>query len=150
MNSGTIILLLFLGSIVVVALITMVVLRYFFCLLKLEQVVREGVVMTESGLEILRFFGIGKTNISYSDVESVELLPFYRGPIVIFLWRYGFSARWIGTRLFHKIVVIKLRGPRLFKYLISTPKDGDAFVDQLKARITTQPSNSEPHKPTNT
>src|SRR6266498_4693429 len=32
--------------------------------------------------------------------------------------RYGMSARWIGTRVFHEIVVIKLRGPRLFRYSI--------------------------------
>jgi hypothetical protein len=135
MNSGALILLMFVGSVTLVAAIAVTLFRFVTRWLGLKQVVEEGVVMTENGLEVLRFFGIGKMNVSYADVESVELLPHFRGPLATLLFRYKMSARWIGTRLFHEIVVIKLRGPRLFKYLLSTPKNGPAFVEQLKSRV---------------
>lgn len=144
MNSGTLILLIFLGSVALVAIVTMALFRFVTRSLGLKQVIEEGVVMTENGLEVLRFFGIGKMKVNYADVESVEVLPYYRGPLATLRLRYGMSARWIGTRLFHEIVVIKLKGPRVFRYLLSTPKNGPAFVEQLKARI--EPAGAQ-HKP---
>ena len=135
MNSGALILLAFLGSVAVVIVVTVTLFRLVTRSLGLKQVVEEGVVMTENGLEVLGFFGVGKMSVSYADVESVELLPHCRGPLATLLLRYRMSARWVGTRLFHEIVVIKLKGPRVFRYLISTPEDGTTFVEQLKSRI---------------
>jgi len=135
MNPGALILLIFLGSVALVVVVAVTLFRLVTRSFGLKQVIEDGVVMTENGLEVLRFFGIGKMRISYADVESVELLPHYRGPLATLLLRYNMSARWIGTRLFHEIVVIKLKGPRFFRYLLSTPKNGPAFVEQLQSRI---------------
>lgn len=135
MSSGPLILLIFIGSIAVVFVVTLTLFRFLTRSLGLKQVLEEGVVMTEDGLEVLGHFGIGKMTVSYTNVESAELLPHFRGPFVTFLFRYKMSARWIGTRAFHEVVVIKLKGPRLIRYLVSTPKNGPAFVEQLNARI---------------
>lgn len=134
MNSGALILLMFLGSVVLVVVVTVVLFRLVTCSLGLKQVLEDGVALTEDGLEVLRFFGIGKMKLNYADVESVELLP-YRGPLPELHPRFRMSARWIGTRPFHQVVIIKLKGPRFFRYLLSTPKNGPAFVEQLKSRI---------------
>jgi len=111
-------------------------------LLGLKEVHNEGVVIAENGLEVLAF-GIAKNTIRYADVERVELLH-YKGPAALLVFRYGLSARWIGTRLFHEIVVIKIKGPHLFKYLLATPKNGVAFVDQLKSRIGSSQGTDSP------
>jgi hypothetical protein len=139
MNPGALILLMFLGGVALVAVVVTFLFRTIIHKLRLEGVVQEGIIMTESGLEFLRFFGFGKTRVKYADVESVELLPFYKGPIAALRLRYGMSARWIGTRLFNQIVVIKLRGPRMFQYLLATPNDPSGFAQQLKTRIEVPP-----------
>lgn len=135
MNSGTIVLVIFLASVTLVAMVTLGLFRFMSLKFGLKQVHEDGVALTKNGLEVLRIFGLGKMRLNYADVESVELLPSYKGPLATLLLRYRMSARWIGTRLFGQIVVIKLKGPRLFKYLLATPKEASAFVQQLRSRI---------------
>jgi len=134
MNSGLVILLFFFGSVAIVAAIMVALFRLYTRLFGLTQVIEEGVVMTENGLEVLGIWWFSKSKVSYDDVESVKLLPFYRSPLATLLFRYGFSARWVGPRFFAEIVVIELKGPRMFKYLLATPKNAPAFVEHWKSR----------------
>jgi len=124
-----------LGSVALVTVITLVSFRLLTRSLGLKQLVEEGIVLTEDGVELPRFLWMGKMKVSYTDVETVELLPWYKGLISILLFRYGFSVRSICTRFFHEIVVIKLKGARVFEYLLVTPKNAQAFVEQLKFRM---------------
>ena len=60
MNSGTVILLVFLASVAVVAVAALGLFRFMSLKLDLKRVHEDGVALTENGLEILRFFGLGK------------------------------------------------------------------------------------------
>jgi len=137
MNPGIVILLIFLGGAALVAVIVLTLFRSFAHLFGLKQVIREGVVLSDNGLEYLGFLWIGKLKASYADVESVEVLPFSKGLASIPAFRYGLSSHWIGPRLFKEIVVIKLKGSRVYKYLLFTPMDPAMFVEQLRSRIAT-------------
>src|SRR5947209_4002608 len=100
MNSGALILLIFWGSVIVVAVITLTVFRFISRRLGLKQVLAEGVVMTENGLEYLGFAFLWKMKASYQDVESVESPPFVKGLASAMFFRYGMSSLWICTRPF--------------------------------------------------
>ncbi|MDB6068330.1 MAG: hypothetical protein JWR26_4538 [Pedosphaera sp.] len=99
----------------------------------LKEVLEEGAVMTEDGLDLRS--GVWKRKVRYVDVESVEFFPHYLGPYasLLLLARYGNVTEWIGTRLFHPMVIIKLKSSSA--YLLTTPKNGTAFVEQLKLRM---------------
>jgi hypothetical protein len=134
-------------SVALIAVITVIVFRFFARTFGMEKVVEEGAALTENGLEFLSPFGLGKTTIIYANVESVELLPYYKGLFSIMLFRYGMSARWICTRFFSEIVVVKLREPRVFQHLLFTPKNPRSFVDELKSRIEQSRTSREYQKP---
>ncbi len=135
MSSGTTILLAVLASVVFIVTITLTGFRYATRSVRLRELVQEGVLLTEKGLEFPRSFLIGTLKVNYADVESVELIPFYKALVSILCFRYGVSVRSACTRLFHEIVVVKLKGPRLIKYQLLTPKDPAAFVEKLNSRI---------------
>lgn len=135
MNSGAIILVIFLASVAVVAVATLGLFRFISLKLGLKQVFDEGVVLTENGLEYLGFALLWKMRASYADVESVAIVPYFRALISGIFYRYGMSALWIWTRPSHQVVVIKLKGRRFYKYILFAPKDASAFVQQLKSRI---------------
>jgi hypothetical protein len=146
MDPGASILLIFLAAVGLVAVVTLALFRVLAAAFGLRRVVEDGAVLTESGLEVLRFFGFGKLTLRYSEIEGAEILAHLRGPLATLLPRYRMSARWIGTRPLHPIVVIKLKGPRAFKYLLSTPRDALAFVEQLRSRIEGARSEPGPEK----
>ncbi|HEY1718144.1 MAG TPA: hypothetical protein VGH42_07595 [Verrucomicrobiae bacterium] len=143
MNPGLVILLIFFGSVALVAVITLTLFRFFTRLLGLKQVIKEGVVLTDDGLEYLGFLWLGKLKASYVDVESVEVLPFSKGLISILFFRYGLSSHWIGPRLFREMVAIKLKGQRVYKYLLFTPMDARVFAEKLKSRSEVSPKSEE-------
>jgi hypothetical protein len=133
------ILLIFLACVTLIVMVTLPLFRFLARLLGMKQVLADGVVMTEEGLEYLGLAGLCKMKVPYREVESVESMPFLYGLASAMLFRYGMSSLWICTRPLHTIVVIKLRGPRMFRYLLSTPRNAHAFSQELKSRI--QPPN---------
>lgn len=136
MNSGAFIAFTVLISVALVAVITLFVFRFLARSLGVRELVEGGVLLTESGIEFLKFSGLGKIKVNYSEVASAEMLPFFNGLISIWGFRYGLSVRWILTGNFSgKIVVVRLKGRRVSEYLCFIPKNAPAFVEQLKSRI---------------
>jgi hypothetical protein len=135
MNPGTVILLVILGSVALITVVTVGAMRFLTRASKSEQLHEDGIVLTEDGIEFLDFCWLGKTKVTYSELESVELIPFHKVLFSMLVFRYGLSLRAIYTRLPGQFVLVKLKGPRVFTRLLFTPKNPSVFVEQLKARI---------------
>lgn len=102
----------------------------------MEDMVNEGIVLTENGIEFPRFGIMGVSKANYEDIESVELVPFPKS--LTLRLRYSPSVistpsgRWkfsLGT------VVIKFKPPYAFQYHLFTPTDPAQLVKELKSRI---------------
>jgi hypothetical protein len=84
-----VILLIFAGSVALVAFVTLKVFRLLTGALGLKEVLQEGFVMTDNGLEILGMFLIGKRKIPYADIKSVEFVPYKMEIVGQLRFRYG-------------------------------------------------------------
>ena len=137
MSPGIIILLIFFAGAALIALITVPLFRLITNALGIKQVLEDGVALTENGLEFLGFgfLGPNKVTINYRDIESVELMPYYKSLLTILMPRFDSSVRWIRRRPFNQMVIVKFKGPQVYKKLHFTPKDPLAFAEQLKSRI---------------
>jgi len=122
-------------GIIVVAVVTVAVFRYATRSLDTKELVTEGIRLLEGGLEIPRYFWLGKRLISYRDVETIELMPWYKVALQVPLLRYGIAVNSISTRLFHDTVAIKLKGPGVSETVLVTPEDAGSFMEQLKRRV---------------
>jgi hypothetical protein len=130
----------FIAVVVLVPVLTIAALRFVVRWCGIKELVEDGAVLTDSGVEYLRNFMLGRGKIKFSEIESVKLVSC---PIAVF-WlmfpiRYGFSVQHKGSRLFSDFVEIKVkRSPRWyeyhFNYLLFTPKDGAAWVERFKNR----------------
>lgn len=136
MNSG-IILLVILGALVLMGVGIVAVFRFVTRKLGIKELVDEGVLLTDSGIEFPRFPFMRRGRARYDEIESVELVPFPQN--LLLRMRYGpsvasnVSAQWLG--LFREAVVVKLRPPRLIQYYMFTPSDPVALANELKSRI---------------
>jgi hypothetical protein len=135
MNSGIGMLLIFLGCLAVATFVVLSLLKFAIRRLGIGQLIREGAVLTDNGLEYLGFLWLVKHKATYADVESVEITPYFKGYLSFVSYHYGLSPLWRGSRAVSKIVVIKLKTSRSSKCLLCTPKDSSTFVEQLKSRI---------------
>ncbi len=93
--------------------------------------------MTENGLEYTGFLMLFKLKVEYADIESVELYPYHKGILKCLISYNGIRSHWIRRRMCGDIVVISLAGSRIYKFLLFTPNDAQAFVEQLRIRIMT-------------
>jgi hypothetical protein len=133
MNANTTIALIIIVVIVVfVSCVTHYVFRYASSKLGTEKLAKEGVVLTDDGLEVQGLLVLNRKIICYGDVKSVELLSFFTS--LLFLFKV--SVLWVCTRPFADVVAIEFRSPPQYnKYLLVTPKDAPAFVEQLRRQI---------------
>ncbi len=63
-------------SVCLIAFVTVVLLRFMMRKLGIKELVEEGIVLTETGIEFPRFPFFGRSKASYKEIESVELVPF--------------------------------------------------------------------------
>ena len=136
MNVGTVILLAVVASVIFVTVLTIFLFRLIVTKLGIRELVEQGIILTESGIEFPRFMFLGRGRVNYSNIESVELVPF---PASLTLrLRYSPSvvsmpsARW---NLRRDTVVIKFKSPCTFQYHLFTPNDPAELVNKLKSRI---------------
>jgi len=129
------ILLIFFASVALVAVITVTSMRFFFRRAGRQQLYENGVVMSASGIEYWGLLFTGVRKKTFSEIRSVELLPYYEVLMSILLLRYGLSARRVPFNPFGKIVVIRLKHPNPIEYLFFTPKDASVFVERLQQLI---------------
>src|SRR5690242_14995252 len=90
MNPGASILLPVVAIVAMVAVATVVLMRYVLGKLGIKELVNEGIVLTENGIEFPRFVLMGRSMAGFADIESVELVPFPRS--LTLRLRYGPSV----------------------------------------------------------
>jgi hypothetical protein len=129
-------------SAIVVAIVTVALMRYFTRRNGNKELVAEGARLTENGIEIPNYFWLGKRMISYSYVEKFELMPWYKVALQVPLLRYGIAVHSISTRLFHDTVIIKFNGPNVFETILLTPSSAREFLDELQRRVQESKSTS--------
>jgi hypothetical protein len=138
MNSDALIMLILL--VFGVAILTALVIGSFLYLCKVRgmlQVVREGVVMAEDGIEYAGFMRLYKLHASYHEVKSVKLLPYHVAYFSYITFRYG-PCRWLCNRLFSDVVLIELSNSKLCKYILFTPADCAGFMEKIRQKGVTR------------
>jgi hypothetical protein len=135
MNAGLEILLIAVVCTALVAYATVKIFRIATRALGVEQLVREGAVLGVNGLEFPRMFWAGTATVSYSDVESVEVVSQFRFLVSMLLLQYGISIRSIRTRWSGDVVVVKFKDAWPTEYLLLTPASPEAFARDLRARM---------------
>jgi hypothetical protein len=138
MNSGAYVLLVLAAGAAFIAVAAIFLLRLVIRKLGIKELVDEGIVLTENGIEFPRFFFISRARVGYDEIESVELVPF---PNKLFLrFKYGPSvssmpsAAWSG--FFRDTVVIKFKSPHFIQYRLFTPSKPEVLVEKLRSKIT--------------
>ena len=119
-----------------VAILATLVIGSFLYLCKLRgmsQVVREGVVMVEDGLEYAGFMRLYKSHASYHEVKSVKLLPYHVAYFSYVTFRYG-PCLWLCNRLFSDVVLIELNNSKWNRCIFFTPADCVGFIEKLQGR----------------
>jgi hypothetical protein len=134
MNSDALIMLVLLVA--GVAILTTLVIGLFLYLCKVRgvlQVFREGVVMTDNGIEYAGLMWMCKLHASYNDVKSVKLLPYHVAYFSFISFRY-IPCRWLCKRLFSDVVIIELNDSKKYKYILFTPADCADFIEKIRRR----------------
>ena len=138
------ILTIFFISIALVTVITVTAFRFLVRRSGIKDLIEDGVVLTEDGIEYLRPFLFGRGKIKFKEIESVNMVSYPASLLsLMFPVKYGYSVHrpsHISFRLFGDLVEIKIKKtPRWhefhFQYLLFTPKNAAAFVEQLKRRL---------------
>lgn len=124
-----------LWSLVLIVLLTVIGFKLLNRSYLRGQMREDGAEFSARHLELPGFLWVFKVRLSYADIESVQLVPFTKALISLLCLRYGISTRLIFTRLFSAIVVIKLKAPHFFHYVMITPKNPSRFVEQIQSRI---------------
>jgi hypothetical protein len=71
----------------------------------------------------------------FSEIKSVDLLPYYKVFFMTLFFRYGLSTRKVPFRPFGEIVIIRLKYPNPIEYLFFAPKDATSFFEQLRQKM---------------
>lgn len=118
-----------------VGVVVVVAIRFFVRRTGREQLYKNGVVISESGIEYWGLFLAGVRKTSFLEIQSVELASYFEVAISVLFLRYGLSARRVPFNPFGKIVVIRLKHPNPIEYLFFNPKDTPTFVAELQQQI---------------
>jgi hypothetical protein len=136
MNPGTVILFACVICVLFAALATVFLFRRLLKFLGIKELVEQGVVLTEHGIEFPRFIFMGRSKASYGEIESVELVRFPESLTLRARYAPSVASR-AGARWdFRKdTVVIKFKPSHAIQYRLFTPTNPDEFVRKLKTRI---------------
>jgi hypothetical protein len=138
--SGQLIVVLVLAFIALVAVAVIASMRYFIRRSGCEKVFKDGLVASESGVSYLRFAIAGLREVAYGEIDSVELIPFYKFMLFGVL-RYGSQARIVhNLRLFGDVLAIKLKHSDPVRYIFIAPRNAAAVHEQIKAKIQNEPA----------
>jgi hypothetical protein len=119
------------------ALCTIAVLMFFKYTMKwlgMTDVQKEGVLLTATGIEYVGFMWLIKLKANYTDVESVELIPYHKAWL-----RSSFlvgNCRWLCKRVASDVVAIRLKGGRKNETLLLTPEDPALFISMLRSKLS--------------
>lgn len=132
---GSLLILLALGIPVLIALALVALVRCFYRICGHEHVYKNGIVVTQTGIEYLGFLFTGTRKIAFSEIASVELLPYSEVAIRWLSFRYGLNTGRVPPSLFGNVLVVGFKTARPFRYLFFAPRDGAVICEQLKKRI---------------
>jgi hypothetical protein len=131
-----VLLLLVFGGAVLVSVVAVALMRYFYRVSGHEQVYKNGIVITETGIEYLGFPFLGTRKKTFNEIDSVELSPYFKVAISALLLRYGLNTNRVPPNFFGDILVIGFKHPNPVRYLFfCAPKDAVDIYEQLKSRI---------------
>ena len=106
--------------------------RYVMARLGMQTLLREGVNLTENGIEVPGLFYLYKKRIRFEDIRSARLLSFASS--LPFL--YKISVWRVITRTSSALVAIELSSPpQIYQYILATPSNPKGFVEQLESRL---------------
>jgi hypothetical protein len=104
-----------------------------------EHVINNGIVVTDDGIEYPGFLLWGTRKKEYAEIDSIDLIPYYKFVFLNMRQRFGHWTELIrgmsGGSLLGDIVVIKIKNPEATKHLLFQPKDAAGIHEQLKNRI---------------
>jgi hypothetical protein len=134
----------FLTGMVILAMLVLMLFRLLVRYFGIKDLVEDGAVLTEEGIEYLRPFWAGRGKLKLCDIKSARLVSFPRAMLSLMFLGYGFSVHSIRSRFFSDFVELKIRKTAKwyefhFDYLLFTPKDPVAFVEQLNNRLHNMP-----------
>ena len=140
MNIGDIptkvLLLLLFVVIALAATLAVALMRFFYRVSGHERVYKNGIVMTEGGIEYLGFPFTGTRKKTFDEIDSVELSPYFKVAISALCFRYGLNTNRVPPNFFGDILVIGFKHPNPFRYLFfCAPKDAAAIYEQIKSQI---------------
>lgn len=124
------------ACVIVVAIAAILLFRFIIRRLGAGEMVNNGIVLTENGIEFSRFLFMGRSKVSYADIESVEIVPFPRN--LTLRMRYGPSvASYPGAswNLYQDTLAIKLKQPCTFQYHLFHPMNPAEVAEKLRSRI---------------
>jgi hypothetical protein len=124
------------GSMALITVVTLATFRFIARAFGVRELVEEGVVLAENGIEFPGMLLLNKGKIAYSNIEFVKLESFVKNFFKTIFLCYGISVRFIRSRFSKDVVVIKVKRPVTFcEYFFFTPKNATVFVEQLKERV---------------
>jgi len=130
----------FLIGMVILAMLVLLLFRLLVRHLGIKDLVEDGAVLTEEGIEYLRPFWAGRGKLKFCDIEAARVVSFPKAMLSLMFFGYGFSVHSIRSRFFSDFVELKIKNTAKwfefhFDYLLFTPKDALAFVEQLNNRL---------------
>ena len=124
------------GIIALAAILAITLTRYFYRAAGHEEVYKNGIILTESGIEYLGFPLTGTRKKTFDEIDSVELSSYFKVAISVLFFRYGLNINRVPPNFFGKILVIGFKHPNPFRYLFfCAPKDAADIHEELKSRI---------------
>jgi hypothetical protein len=127
-------------GIAILFVVVLILFRLLVRFLGIKDLMENGAVLTEDGVEYLRFFFVGRGKIKFDEIESARVISFPKAMLSLMFGGYAFSAYSIRTRLFSDFVELKMKRTARwfefhFNYLLFTPKDAVAVVEQIRVRL---------------
>jgi len=140
MNSVLVQLFVFIASLALCVTTVLMLFKYAMKRLGMTDVQKEGIILTATGIEYVGFLWLIKLKANYTDVESIELVPYYKA----WMWSSFLvgNCRWLCKRVASDVVAIRLKGGRKKETLLVTPEDPALFISTLRSKLssTHQPS----------
>jgi hypothetical protein len=118
------------------AVIAVALMRYFYRVSGHEQVYKNGIVMTQGGIEYLGFLFTGTRKKAFDEIDSVELSPYFKVALSALFFRYGMNTNRVPPNFFGNILVVGFKHPNPFRYLFfCAPKDAADIYEHIKSQI---------------
>src|ERR1700745_3815172 len=93
------------GAVALVAFVTLKVFRFILAKTGNRELIEEGLILTENGIETSRFL-IGKREIAYDEIERVQYVPFPKNLLLRMQYGPAIAGR-VGKGPLHGSILIK-------------------------------------------